>query len=284
MEIKKRIEEFDKRWGIVDKDYTNELCKFKNRVLNIFETIDTDIEHAGIEQFCQIMGIITKWDSEYSGGQRWTVSKNIIRELKQAVEEVKLYRILEVIFLLPFYNRTEDYKGKRINTRNAYYLKLEEAINLSAINLSINIKNDEIILYPRGEKVLDNLLVNESLSFLNPESENHFIDSLKFYQKRSTKDSIKSAESVRRAIEEFLRFKMANKKGLKENINELLKKLKEDKRDAFIRNVIFSTFSSLDSYFNDNSKHEDGDINEQENEYLIYQAGLLMRYINQTIG
>ena len=34
-------------------------------------------------------------------------------------------------------------------------------------------------------------------------------------------------------------------------------------------------------YLNDSDKHQNGNINESENEFLIYQTGLLMRYIQQ---
>ena len=49
------------------------------------------------------------------------------------------------------------------------------------------------------------------------------------------------------------------------------------------RNIIFGTFNYLDKYFNENSKHGDGNINEPENEFLIYQVGLFMRYIDKVI-
>lgn len=61
------------------------------------------------------------------------------------------------------------------------------------------------------------------------------------------------------------------------------KKLKSDGRDPQVRNVIFQVFSYLDQYFNENSKHKDGDIDSAENEYLIYQIGLLMRYLDKAI-
>jgi len=47
--------------------------------------------------------------------------------------------------------------------------------------------------------------------------------------------------------------------------------------------VIFQIFSYLDQYFNENSKHQDGDIDEIENEFLVYQTGLLMRCLNRVI-
>jgi hypothetical protein len=76
---------------------------------------------------------------------------------------------------------------------------------------------------------------------------------------------------------------LQNSKGLNANIGELQLKLKADGRASEIRNIIFQIFNYLDSFYNEHSKHNDGDINEEENEYLIYQTGVLMRYIDKAI-
>lgn len=123
-------------------------------------------------------------------------------------------------------------------------------------------------------------MVNLPLSFLNKESTDHFVQALQFYQ---TKKHVKSAESLRRSLEEFLRNKLQNFKGLSANIKELQTKLKVDGRDAQVKNIIGSIFKYLDQYFNKNSKHNDGDIDDSENEFLIYQVGLLMRYLNNVM-
>ena len=151
---------------------------------------------------------------------------------------------------------------------------------MSDVNVAITITNGDVILYPKGEDKLDEKLVNETLSFLNSKSGTHFEQALKFYQ---SNNPVKSAESLRRTIEEFLRFKLNNNNGLDSNITELTKKLKDENNDIQVRNIISATLRHLDVYFNENSKHNDGDITEPENEFLIYQTGLLLRYINRVI-
>jgi pantothenate synthetase len=172
------------------------------------------------------------------------------------------------------------YRHEYIYSKNIILGKIIEAIELSDINVSIAVAKEEIILYPRGEKNLDEELVELPLSFLDEKSAEHFIQGLQFYQ---SKKFIKSAESLRRSLEEFLRSKLNNKKGLKVNIIELQKLLKIKNLDSQIRNTILQVFTFMDQYFNENSKHNDGNINEQENEFLVYQIGLLMRYINYNI-
>jgi len=281
MDIKKKLQDFNKRWDIEESiNHKEEFQKFKVRVLNIFREIDNHVTEEGIALFCNILGIPEKWNYQLYGDHKW--SENIINSLVEENNPLKFYRLLEIIFCLPI-QTLHGYGANEIKySKEILVQKLAEALHFSNINLAMKVEDDgEIILYPAGEKELDQKLVNEVLSFLNEESQKHFIDALKFYRVHSY---VKSAESLRRSLEEFLRFKLKNQKGLKENIDELLKKLKGDKRDPLIRNVIFQTFSYLDAYFDENSKHKDGNIDEAEAEFLIYQSGLLMRYIHKEIS
>lgn len=167
---------------------------------------------------------------------------------------------------------TFNYRPKTIQS-------IKEAIEMSDVTVTMRENpNGHIILYPKGEEKLDEELVNKTLSFLNDKSNEHFEEALKFYQ---SKKPVKSAESLRRSLEEFLRYKLENKTGLSENIKNLQRNLKENNSPSETRNVIFTFFNHLDKHFNEHSKHGDN-VNEPENEFLIYQTGLLMRYINKV--
>lgn len=281
-DILKKINKFNKRWEIIDDStYEEEFEKFKIRVLNIFSDIDDNVSHEGISKFCQLLGIPEKWKND--GIRKWT--KVIIDSLNQENNENKFYRLLQIIFYLPIQTSVDDYYMNEItHSKDILYRKLVDAIKFSKVNIAITKKDKEIILFPRGEEKLDQKLVEEVLSFLNDKSSKHFVDALNFYEKGIKKDRVKSAESLRRSLEEFLRFKLKNQKGLDKNIKELQKRLKADGRDPSIRGIIFQTFSYLDTYFNENSKHKNGNINEEENEFLIYQTGLLMRYIEKGLA
>jgi len=273
MSLKDKMEKFNKRWDIASTDsYEVAFNKFKTRILNIFEDIDSHITDESVTEFCQYYGIREVW-REGSFDRLW--SSNIIERLKAEENEKEFYRLIEVIFALHI-TQTAGFHGGVVYSRGILYQKIVDAVNLSDINLAITARDDEVILYPKGEKLLDNEIINNVLSFLNIESNKHFEDALKFYQ---LKNFIKSAESLRRSLEEFLRYKLDNKKGLSANILEIQTKIKSDGRDAQIRNIIGSVFAYLDKYFDENSKHNDGDIDEIENEFLIYQIGLLLRYI-----
>lgn len=272
------MEKFNKRWNMVSTDsYEESFNKFKTRLLNIFEDIDRHLPKESVVKFCRYYGIREVWygDSygyEFSG-------RNVINRLENEDDEKKLYELIELIFVLDI-NSEKGFAHEYVYSREILLKNVIDVINFSNMNVSIKVKKYEVILYPKGEKLLDEELVDNIFSFLNKKSNEHFIESLRFYQ---SKKYIKSAESLRRSLEEYLREKLKNKKGLNSNIVELQKRIKLNGCDAQIRNIINSTFNSLDQYFNDNSKHNDGDINDSENEFLIYQIGLLMRYINNII-
>ena len=274
LEIDKKLKEFNKRFSITETStHQEEFQKFRIRIFNAIENPDEYFLPEGILFFCQIFGIPIKWHHDPYEVRTW--STNIKDALKSELDEKRFFKMIQTFFHLP--THIED-------SKIFFFNAISHSIDLSNVNLAITKKEDEVILYPRGEKFLDNNLVEEILKFLNPESQKHFIEALAFYEKREAADSVKSSESVRRTIEEFLKFKLKNQKGLDANIKELQSRLKQDGIESTIRNIIFQVFSYLDQYFNENSKHNDGDINEAENEFLIYQAGVLMRYIHKAIS
>ncbi len=263
-DLLKKMEAFNKRWKTIDNSsYQEEFEKFKTRVMNSLENIDSWISDYAESQFLRIFAIPVGY-------------KAIYYSLKQQRDEKKFYQMLEILFSLPF-------KDAFVALRGGVVAELMDSLTFSKVNLAVKLLNGELIFYPRGEKELDVKLVDEVISFLDDNSKKHFIQALKFYENSSKAAAVKSAESLRRSLEEFLRYKLGNEKGLDANISELAKQLKADGRDSIIRNIIVQIFSYLDKYFNENSKHKDGEIDKVENEFLIYQTGVLLRYIDNIL-
>lgn len=275
--LNKKMEQFDRRWNITTSDSNEEAFrKFKQRILTAFRDIENKLTANSITKFCQYYAINEKYSCDFHDSR---ISKNIINQIRGESRLIELYRVIELVLSLEFNDELDDVCYQpRYRLETIEYVK--EAIELSDVNVAIGESDSYMILYPKGEKKLDDELVNKTLSFLNEESNKHFEDALKFYQ---SKNSVKSAESLRRSLEEFLRYKLQNQKGLKENITFLQKEIKNGSNSE-VRNIIFKTCDYLDKYFNAHSKHQDGKIDEAENEFLIYQIGLLMRYINKIIS
>ncbi|MBI5152747.1 hypothetical protein HZA39_04385 [Candidatus Peregrinibacteria bacterium] len=280
MNLKDKIKKFNQRWKTPSMvaNPEDEFVKFKTRILNFMSDIDNHVTVSSVAVFCRYLGIPEKWEGEVYGNREW--SYNLRDRLIEENNEVEFYKLMEIIFSLDI--KTSSGYGDQITySKETLYRKLLQSLEFSNVNLAVKkLENEEIIFYPKGEEILDEMLVNKVMDFLDEQSNKHFTDALKFYQAQKY---IKSAESLRRTLEEFLRLKLQNKKGLAENKNELSKALKSRSTDVQIRNVIVQIFGYLDQYFNENSKHNDGELNDAENEFLIYQVGILLRYINQVI-
>lgn len=268
---KNKKDSFNKRWNIAETiDSSIIFLQFRTRILNIFNDIDKHVYSDGVKIFCQYFSII--YDENHHGYIRGA--------LISVSNIVDLYEMLEVIFALDIYDNSHyiaaEYKDKRWYLREA-----KEVFEISNLETRIvETKEHEILIIPDREEKLDKELVDLALSFLDENSNSHFLSALKFYEQKRW---VKCSESIRRSLEEYLRNKLKNEVGLKENISNLGKILKKENSSVQIRNIIITIFSYLDSFFNENSKHKDGDLDESDAEFLIYQTALLMRYIEKYV-
>ena len=274
MNPKDHRKDFNRRWKITSSDSPEEaFSQFKQRILNIFTIKIHHLNYEGkIDKLASITDALNF--RQYYGipenrdrfGNSCTINDRLFNEK----DEKEFYRLIEVILNLDF---VENHK---------FFIDLvKDAIQISDVNVTMTLgRNGRMIFYPEGEKKLDEELVNKTLSFLNEKSNHHFEEALRLCQKSKRRQS---AEELRRSLEEFLRHKLKNTKGLKENIKKLRENLKEAGSPPEIGNIshkIFEIFGCLDKYFNEHSKHKNRNIPDPENEFLIYQTGLLLRYIN----
>lgn len=274
MNLKEKMKRFDQRWNVSNKESeADKFYKLKVRILNVLKNCSFSADD--VFNFSQFFGL----EENYRNFNNGIYNYMICEKLSSEQDFQYFFKILEVVFTLNFSDTNPFYSNpNKIST----YKNICDAIDLSDVNVSTSMinKTREIIFYSKGEKILDEDLVNSVLSFLDKKSNDHFVEALKLY---SDKKWIKSAESLRMSLEEFLRVKLENKAGLKANMLEISKRLKDENSPAQARNIIVSIFNYIDTYFNEESKHRDGDLEENEAEFLIYQVALLMRYINKQI-
>lgn len=263
----KQMKAFDDRWGIKNKHEPSETFRlFKRALIQAFHSLEDKMPEESKELFAYAFGL--ERSSNYGN------ENTIVEALESEEDSIIFYKKLEFLFSLKF-----DY-----NYWNYYLDKLIKILALQPVNISLTKdKSGNMIIIPKGEEFLDSEIVTKVMGFLDEKSNEHFLDSLKEYQTNKKSSRIKSCEQLRRALEEYLRFKLGNTKNLSNNILVLLIKLKEKGTNKEIRNLIQKNFNYLDKYFNEHSKHGDGEISEIENELLIYQVGLLLRYIYQSL-
>lgn len=284
MSLSDKMRDFDKRWNITDDSSLKvKFQRFKNAVMTIFQAIDEDVPRNTVKDFCIAFGIQEKW----YGGQygRKPVGNNIYDALKIENNPVELLRKIEILFSLPMPKVWDPASREVIFSRDILIKDVSKALEASTIGVKL-VKHDENVIFIKcGEDFLDKQLVNQVLSFLEKSALQHFTDALKSHLNNTAKSRIKSCDSLRRSLEDFLRAVLGNKKGLKENIKELRDYLKEKARKAkmnsHICNRIPQMVKFLDDFFNENCKHKDGKISELEMEFLIYLVATIMRYIQQ---
>lgn len=270
--LKKKMDNFIKRWHYESSTSPEEAFrKFRTSILESFQDIDSHITDYSAIQFRRILGI----EAEYKGNI-WmeSYSCTIHQTLNKTLDPYEFYRIIELIFSLEFI--TQHFK-------ESYYEDLLNIITLQNVPIRIVISKDMgLLLFKKGEKYLDEKVVDSTLSFLDIKTRYHFEEALKEYEKAKPENYIKSCEQLRRTIEEFLRFKLNNTKNLNANIQELQSRVK-DKVDPQIRNMMFNLISYLNQFFDSNSKHQDGNINDSENEFLIYQVASFMLLVEKVL-
>ena len=155
---------------------------------------------------------------------------------------------------------------------------LAEIVNDADCGIKMNKTRDGWISYPAGEKLLDNELVEKSLSFLTGNALKEFTRAIEHYSAQKWEEC---SEKTRRTLEEYLRYKLNTNKGLDAAIVDLGRKIDKVKDfPVHLKNSIIGLLKVLDKNYNEASKHHSKTYNEQECEFLIYETGILLRLLN----
>lgn len=273
MDFKERKEKFYNRFGIEDDIPEPMALKgFRTGIKNYLADIDTKIQDDDVKRYCSLFGFEVNW--VYDVLQRRS-GKNIYECICGEADWIKYLHKIQELFYLKIH--ASDPSGYN----NTLFTRVKELIVNSKLTIDIIQSQEEYLIYPAGSSFLDNELIVAPLKFLDEKSHGHFIQGLKSYSNKNETDYRKAAESMRRTLEEYLRVIFNNDKGLKENIVLIGKALKELKKQAEIKSLFHSFFDYLDKFYNENSKHNDGDIGEAECELIILETGLLIKYLDR---
>ena len=142
MNFKEHRKDFNKRWNInLPDSYEKAFQKFKQRILNIFQSVkqqvvgmmvyylkgvDNIITDEGILDFCQYYSIQEK----YYNQERNT----IIDRLNTETNEKEFYRLSEVILYLDIKEKNHD-RGKE--AKQHLTNRVIEAVEISDVNVAI---------------------------------------------------------------------------------------------------------------------------------------------------
>lgn len=251
---------FRQRWGLPEEDFDKRFQKAIYRILALIGNM-INIESSDSNMLAYIAGVSTdayvSWDGYFD-------VKEYLFEAKQPYELAeKIENLLGCCGIL------DDYQKECVvNTINDG-------------NIGIRVSKDKkgnYITYPQGEPMLDEKVVDRALLSLDGKSASEYENALNAYASGRWNES---SNGTRRALEEYLKQYLNNKKGLQANIKTIGGVLKESGVAEHFCNSIINQLRTLDSHYNSGSKHNSKTQGATEAEYLIYSVGVIVNTLEQ---
>lgn len=287
----KEIEQFYKRFNVETEEKEN-IKRFKNSLSKILERHignislkkefrDSFIKYTGIEH--KDFGTVNMYTEIDYGQKDWRdmTGKNYIKFSDTCIgkafqEDISnVIRYIQIVFFM-------DDNIIPCDIKENLYKDINEIIDLFGINANILKQNDKYLLYPKGAKELDEVLVNDVLVWLEhyDMSRKKFISALQKYQ---NKDDVRHIlDDLRFSLEKFIQEIVNNGKSLENNKSEVGKILKDKNINVEIANMYMKLFDYYTIYQNNNVKHNENCAYE-EIEFMIYLTGSFMRLLLSII-
>lgn len=281
MNLPPRIKNFNKRWNI-DYDENRKFSEFKNRSLSTIDSIigtlflsDSDLE----QRFLKLIGRhfpVAEIDtrptaslSQVMGGIRRFEDLPVYKILLKEQDFKQFMRLLQSLFWLDLNSDVKD----------GLYRGLKEDIKLSMLPVQIKrTTQNDVILYPKGAKLLDEKVVNNVLDWLMqyPKVCKNFKSALGKYQNKIDERNL--IDDLRLAFELLLKKILKNKKPLEKQRASLGQYLEGEKVPKVIRNMFTTLVNYYSDYQNQYAKHNDK-VDESEIEFIIYLTGTFIRHL-----
>ncbi len=212
---------------------------------------------------------------------------NILRS-SQNIKELAHYFQVSFIAIESFNSREDEYYKDMANlVSNHIFEAISTALTYtSQIGIEIAKSNDQVILYPRGAKLLDEATVNQNLSWLesHPSVLKHFEQALAQYMTGDKKQQRNLLDNLRFSLEQLLKDILGNDKSLENQKDKLLPWLEAQgvhKQTVNMYNALLC--GPYTQFQNDAVKHgkrEEG-FTENDIEFMIYLTGTFMRLLLQ---
>ncbi|MGG6267300.1 hypothetical protein ACQ4M3_22725 [Leptolyngbya sp. AN03gr2] len=162
--------------------------------------------------------------------------------------------------------------------------KLRDSAHLTPLmRFNFAVKGKTVILYPVGEKLLDQGVIDYVISGLEkyPNVARHFEKALAFYQSGDISSYRNLLDNLRFAIEQLLKQVLGNAKSLENQKDVLLPWLKSKKIHPQTVNMYHSLlFGGYSPYQNDAVKHNEA-FSVDEVEFMIYLTATFIRFVLQ---
>jgi hypothetical protein len=175
-------------------------------------------------------------------------------------------------------------REKKIELVNLLAKVIKEVFDLSpmvGIGIKIARRDNSVIVYPEGAKLLDEGAINDVLAWLEdyPKVAKHFEQALTIYMSGEKEKYRNLLDNLRFSLEQLLKAILRNRKSLEKQKEELLKWLKGKEMHQQIIDLYNQlVFGCYAKYQNEAVKHNE-DYSENEIEFMIYLTGTFMRLL-----
>lgn len=256
---------FNKRWGI-ETDTETEFRKLKARITVVVgdDRLTVSKDEARMLAFSLGVSVNSIASSGSFGSTEWYVSNAQLLESSVTIKDFA--KNLECLM-------------NNISAFNEAGIIIARLVNESNCGLRLLKKSDSWMTYPEGEKLIDQEVVERSLTFLSGNSADEYKKAINHYASQNWEEA---AEKTRRTLEEYLKQKTGSKQGLSASIKTLGGSLKRDSQvPDHLKATLQKILLNLDLHYNESSKHNSATYGEIEVEYLIYQVGVIMILIEK---
>lgn len=286
MDYKRRIAGFQKRWNIdSDPSPVGGLTAFRNRVLTIVDggpayfilrnKLDND--------FCFRLGIATEPTSAVGGlrlpTEQFFDGTAIYGALSRTKDDLVqfVYSLQVLLWIL------EEAEYPEMGALAADLREAAEAT--PGIEIAVAQRGKGITLYPRGSKLLDDALVNESLEMLQdfPDAQRHFDKALGLRMAKKQHLYRNLLDELRKSLEELVKSLLKNRKSLENNRTGLLKWAKDNGAHPQVASLLSCLLSHYAQYQNDAVKHGEN-WSHVEVDYMVYLTGSFMWLLLELHG
>jgi hypothetical protein len=290
MKIEKRLKNHQKRWNI-SSNQEEDFLQFKCRLSVILDII---IVH--------YLSVNTEFDVNFK--QLYNYANPAILDRSEMISKVhinpspvfgntyifkkisecrNIRQIADFVQILFWALEEESFEPNDLSLRIQREIKRISILTPNA-SFQIKQKGKQFIVYPSGDQLLDEEIINYTLSGLEdyPEVAKSFENALMIYQSGEVGKYRDLLDNLRLALEQLLKKILRNGKSL-ENQNKILNDwLKEKRLHSQVVHLYGHLLRSYQQYQNDAVKHNDNNeamYSIDDVEFMIYLTGNFMRLI-----
>jgi hypothetical protein len=288
MSTLEKLSAHEKRWNIEIDDQAA-FVAFSNRILQELEeqvnSWGMDFWKAFPKSFNYFLGRTAINQSYHHAPERFL---STLRSSKNSKELAHYFQLsfIAIEHMVDYQRKNnQEYQAKDWEAvAKALFGAFSRSLKFTPqIGIEITESNEQVVIYPKGAKLLDDAVINRNLLWLesHPIVLRRFEQALKHYMSGDKNTDRNLLDDLRVALEQLLKEVLKNGKPLEKQKTELLPWLKIRGIHKQVINMYNTLLDQYSQFQNDAVKHEKGEeeFTESDIEFLIYTTGTFMRLL-----